>query len=91
MKLNQVIVRDANLSSFADEFSEEFASCTISSLIVFFSGYNEVELDEEFRDFTIFMTLLGLMRMTTLLQGATNVIAQFVRIVLKILVPHLRD
>ena len=37
------------------------------------------------------MTPLGLMRMTTLAQGATNSVAQFVRIVLKILAPHLRD
>lgn len=75
----------------ADEFSEEFAGCAISSLIDFFSGYDQVELDEESRDLTGFMTPLGLMRMTTLAQGATNSVAKFVRIVLKILAPHLRD
>ncbi len=37
------------------------------------------------------MTPLDLMRMTTLPQGATNSVAQFVRIVLKILAPHLQD
>ncbi len=37
------------------------------------------------------MTPLGLMQMTTLAQGATNSLAQFVRIVLKILAFHLRD
>lgn len=37
------------------------------------------------------MTPLGLMEMTTLAQGATNLVAQFVRIVLKILAPHLRN
>ncbi len=37
------------------------------------------------------MTPLSLMRMTTLTQSATNSVAQFVRIVLKILAPHLRD
>ena len=37
------------------------------------------------------MTPLGLMRMTTLAQDATNSVAQFVRIVLKILASHLRD
>ena len=31
------------------------------------------------------------MRMTTLAQGAANLVAQFVRIVFKILVPYLRD
>ena len=37
------------------------------------------------------MTPLGLMRMTTLAQSANNSVALFVRIVLKILAPHLRD
>ncbi len=37
------------------------------------------------------MTALDLMLITTLTQGATNSVAQFVRIVLKILAPHLRD
>ena len=91
MELNRVTVRDANLSPSSDKFSEEFAGCFISSLIDFFSGYDQVELDKEFRDLTAFMTPLDLMRMTTLPQGATNSIAQFVRIVLKILAPHLRD
>ena len=91
VELNRVTIRDANLPPSADEFSEEFAGCTISSLIDFFSGYDQVELDKESRDLTAFMTPLGLMRMTTLAQGATNSVAQFVRIVLKILAPHLRD
>ncbi len=91
VELNRVTVRDANLPSSADEFFEEFAICAISSLIDFFSGYNRVELDKEYRDLTAFMTPLGLIRMTTLPQGATNSVAQFVRIVRKILAPHLRD
>ncbi len=37
------------------------------------------------------MSLLSLMRMTTLSQGATNSVAPFVWIVLKILAPHLQD
>ncbi len=37
------------------------------------------------------MTPLGLMRMTTLPQGATNSVAQFVQIVLKFLAPYLCD
>lgn len=54
-------------------------------------GYYQVELDIASRDLIAFMTPLGLMQMTTLAQGATNLVAQFVRIVLKILAPHLRD
>ncbi len=37
------------------------------------------------------MTHLGLIRMTTLAPGATNSVAQFVRIVLKILASHPLD
>lgn len=91
IELNQVTVWDANLPSSADEFSEEFASCAITSFIDFFSGYNQVELNKKSWDFTGFMTPLGLMQMTTLAQDAINSVAQFVRIVFKILAPHLRD
>ena len=90
-KLNRVTVKDANLALSTNLFSEEFAGFAIFSLVDFFSGYNQVELDEESRDFTAFMTSLGLMRMTTLPQNATNSVAHFIRIVLKILSPHLQD
>ena len=46
-ELNRVTVTDANLPPSADEFSEKFAGCAISSLIDFFSGYDQVDLDEE--------------------------------------------
>ena len=91
VELNRVTIKDANLPPSVDKFSEKFAGCAISSLIDFFSGYDQVELDEESRDLTAFMTPLGLMQMTTLAQGATNLVTQFVRIVLKILAPHLHD
>ena len=68
-----------------DEFSEEFAGCKMASLIDFFSGYDQVELDVRSRDLTAFQTPLGLLRQTTLPQGATNSVAQFVQIVTKIL------
>ena len=67
------------------------AGYTISFLIDFFSGYDQVELDEKSRDLTAFMTPFGLMRMITLAQGATNSVIQFVKIILKILAPHLCD
>ena len=54
-------------------------------MIDLFSGYNQIKLDVKSRDLTGFQTPIGLLRMTTLLQGATNSVAQFVRIVTKIL------
>lgn len=37
------------------------------------------------------MTPLGLMRMTTLFQGAINLVVQLIRIALKVLSDHLCD
>ena len=85
MKMNSVTLRDANLPPSVDEFSEEFAGCQVASLIDFFSGYDQLDLDVRSRDMTAFMTPLGLLRMTTPPQGATNSVAQFVRVVMTIL------
>lgn len=89
MSINAVTVRDANLPPVADEFAEEFAGMTVTSLIDFFSGYDQVGLATECRDLTGFMTPLGLLRQTTLPQGGTNSVAQFVRVVVKILEDHI--
>jgi hypothetical protein len=85
IEINKHTVQDANLPLSVDEFSEEFAGCQMASLIDFFSGYDQVELDAKSRDLTGFQTPIGLLQMTTLLQGATNSVAQFVQIVTKIL------
>lgn len=85
MKINGVTMRDANMPPSVDEFSEEFAGCKCASLVDFFSGYDQLDLHPKSRDLTGFMTPLGLLRMTTLPQGATNSVAQFVRVVMTIL------
>jgi len=85
MKMNSVTMRDANMPPSVDEFSEEFAGCQCASLVDFFSGYDQLDLDPASRDLTGFMTPLGLLRMTTPPQGATNSVAQFVRVVMTIL------
>ncbi len=74
-----------NLPPSVDEFLEEFARCAIALLIDFFSGYDQLVLVPECRDMTAFMTPLGLLRITTPPQGATNSVAQFVRVVIRIL------
>ena len=61
MNINKVTIRDANLPPSVDEFLEEFAGMYITSLIDFFSGYDQVELDKRCRDLTAFMILLGLL------------------------------
>ena len=87
--MNRVTIKDATLPPVADEFSEEFAGLQIASYVDFMSGYDQVTVDEKYRDMSAIMTPRGLLRQTTLLQGATNSVAQFVRIVLKILQDHL--
>jgi hypothetical protein len=89
MEMNWYTIWDTNLPPSVDEFSEEFTGCQVSSLIDWFSGYDQLVLAEESRDMIVFMTLLGLLWMTTVPQGATNSIVQFVRIVEKILEPLL--
>jgi hypothetical protein len=91
MKYNAVTIRDANLPPNVDEVSEEFAGCAITSLIDFFSGYDQLTLAQKSRDLTGFMTPIGLLRHTTLVQGATNSVAQFVRAVTRILQDHIPE
>jgi hypothetical protein len=78
--LNAVTRRDANLPPSVDEFANEFAGCHIASLVDLYSGYDQMLLHPKSRDLTAFFTPLGLLRCTTLPQGATNSVAQFVRI-----------
>ncbi len=66
MEINRVIIRDGNLPPAVDEFSEEFGNYAITSLIDFFSGYDQIELDEKSRDLTNFYTPIRFYRMTTL-------------------------
>ena len=87
--INKVTIKDANLPPSPDEFAEEFAGQVIGSYLDFFSGYDQLELDKISRDLTAIMTDLGLLRQCTLLQGATNSVAQFVRVVTKILQDHI--
>ena len=77
--LNSVTVRDAMIPPNIDEFAEDMAGRPLISLIGLFSGYDNVPLSPESRDMTAIMTPLGLLRQTTILQGATNSVATFQR------------
>ena len=85
MKLNSVTLYDTNLLPNIDEFSKEFVRCAIASLIDFFFRYNQLTLDLKCQDITVFDTSLGLLRMTTLPQGAMNSVIQFVKVIMTIL------
>ncbi len=85
VEINRVIIKDGNLPPAINEFSEEFSNYTITSLINFFSGYDQVKLDEKFRNLTSFHIFIKFYRMTILPQNATNLITQFIRVIIKIL------
>jgi hypothetical protein len=85
LRANKVTIRDANLPPSADEFSEHFAGCVIASLVDLFSGYDQFPLAIKSRDMVAFMTSMGLIRPTRLLQGGTNSVAQFVRVMYQVL------
>ena len=86
--INKVTKKDANLPPTPDEFAEEFAGQVIGSYLDWLSGYDQCELDRLSRDLTAIMTDLGLLRQCTILMGATNSVAQFCRVVLRILQDH---
>lgn len=87
-KINAVSIRDANLPPTADEFSERFAGCLINSLMDLYSGYDQITLHTASRDMTAFQTPVGLLRSCTMVMGATNSVAAFQRVMMKILKDH---
>jgi hypothetical protein len=86
--MNRVTIRDANLAPTAEEFSERFANCQILSLMDLFSGYDHMTLYRDSRDMTAFQTPVGLLRACTVVQGATNSVAAFQRVVTRVLKEH---
>ncbi len=64
MKINRIIIRDGNLSLIINEFLEKFGNYIIISFINFFSGYNQIELNEKSRDLINFYTSIKFYRMT---------------------------
>jgi len=50
-----------NILLYIDKFSKEFTKYTIALLIDFFSRYNQLVLTLEYKDITVFITLLRLL------------------------------
>ncbi len=66
VKINRITIRDGNLPPTVNEFSKKFDNYIIISLINFFSGYNQIELNEKFKDLINFHIPIRLYRITTL-------------------------
>jgi hypothetical protein len=72
---NRVTIRNKGSGPIVDEVAEAFAGHAIYSIGDLYSGYDQFQLAIESRDLTTMKTPLGLVRMCTLPQGATNSVA----------------
>ena len=72
---NKVTIRNKGSGPNVDEVAEAFAGHAIYSIGDLYSGYDQFQLAAESRDLTTMKTPLGLVRMCTLPQGATNSVA----------------
>jgi len=71
--------------SNVEEFAKEFVKIVIVLLIDFFLEYDQISFALKNCNLIVFITSLKLLRITRLSQNATNLVAQFVRIVIRIL------
>ena len=46
MGVNKVIIQDANMPPDLDEFAKDFTRMAITSIIDWFSGYDQIPLDK---------------------------------------------
>ncbi|KAL3702497.1 hypothetical protein R1sor_020519 [Riccia sorocarpa] len=82
---NRVTIRNVGTGPVVDEIVDDFAGKAIYSIGDLFSGYDQFQLAVESRDLTTIRTPLGLMRMCTLPQGATNSVAHMQNAMHKVL------
>ncbi len=85
MNMNKIIIKDVNLLSDMNEFFKEFIDMIMIFLIDLFSEYDQITLTKIYQDLTVFMTSLKLLWQTMLSQNVINFVAQFVRVIIKIL------
>ena len=85
MNMNEMIIRDINLSFNVKKFLKKFANMLITSLINFFSDYNQITFVEKCQNLTTFMISFKLLKIIKLSQKIINLIAQFVKMIIKIL------
>jgi hypothetical protein len=83
--VNKVTIRNARIGPSVDAFAEEFASRSIYLIGDLYSGYDQFQLAVESRDITTIRTPIGLVRMCTLPQGATNSVVHMLNAMNKVL------
>jgi hypothetical protein len=83
--VNKVTIRNSGVGPIVDEFVEAFAGRAIYSIGDLYSGYDQFQLAVESQDITTMRTPIGLVRMCTLPQGATNSVAHMMNAMNKVL------
>ena len=83
--VNKVTIRNVGIGPNVDEFAEAFAGRSIYSIGDLYSGYDQFQLSLDSRDITTMRTPIGLVRMCTLPQGATNSVAHMMNAMNKVL------
>ncbi|KAK1775796.1 hypothetical protein QBC45DRAFT_334442, partial [Copromyces sp. CBS 386.78] len=83
-KINKIILKDTNPLLNYKEFNKAFKNYKIISLLDLFSKYNQIPFEEVNRNITTFTTPLNLFQITTLPQGSTNSITQFIKTIIRI-------
>jgi len=86
---NRVTIRNVGTGPIVDEFAEEFSGRAIYSIGDLYSGYDQFQLAQDSRDVTAMRTPLGLLRMCTLPQGATNSVAHMQNAMNRVLQPFI--
>ena len=83
--VNKVMIRNVGTCPIVGEFTEAFVGRAIYSMGDLYSRYDQFQLDVDSRDLTTMKTPLGLVRMCTLPQGATNSVAHMMNGMNKVL------
>ncbi len=66
IKINRVIIKNANFSPSVNEFFKEFIKYIIAFLIDFFSSYKQIKFNKKSKDLTTFHTLIKLLKIIIL-------------------------
>ena len=84
MNMNEIIIRDVNLSFNVEKFLKKFVNMLITSLIDFFFNYDQITFIKKCRNLTIFMISFEFLKMIKFSQKVINSIVQFVKMITKI-------
>src|SRR5216684_2165109 len=89
--LNQVMIKNAAVLPFVEQFAESFAGWACLSILDLFVGFDHHTLAPESRNLTTFQSPLGMLRNTCLPMGWTNSMPIFhgdISFILEPEIPH---